>query len=151
MGLHCREVFLLLHIPPPCKLVETLHSGTAEQCLLQARTGATGVQMMSVNNLARPLPCFPHPPFLFCRLPPRQIKLLISDGGQVVMPAATDAGGEVPDWAYKRSPVELKAAMQAAQRKRQQDEVCSPSNPLFLALLPQVFQRIHSVHLTLKD
>lgn len=49
-------------------------------------------------------------------------RLLTEFVGQVVMPAA-DAGGEVPDWVYKRSPVELKAAMQAAQRKRQQDEV----------------------------
>lgn len=39
------------------------------------------------------------------------------------MPGQTGAGGEVPDWVFKRTPAELKAAMQAAQRKRQQDEV----------------------------
>ena len=51
------------------------------------------------------------------------------------MPAATESGGEVPDWVFKRSPVELKAAMQAAQRKRQQDEVCSLNDSLLILLL----------------
>ena len=64
------------------------------------------------------------------------------------MPAASDAGGEVPDWVYKRSPVELKAAMQAAQRKRQQDEVCLPSNALFsLPCCQNVSDRVHCVQL----
>lgn len=38
------------------------------------------------------------------------------------MPSASDPG-EVPEWVFKRSPAELKAAMQAAQRRREQDEV----------------------------
>ena len=41
------------------------------------------------------------------------------------MPAAAGRDEDLPEWVYRRSPAELKAAMHAAQRKRQQDEVSS--------------------------
>lgn len=42
---------------------------------------------------------------------------------KVLLPAAVGKDEEVPDWIFQRSPAELKAGVQAAQRKRQQDEV----------------------------
>lgn len=67
-----------------------------------------------------------------------------SCGWQVVLPAGPEGTEQVQDWVFKRTPAELKAAMQEAKRKREQSEVSSSHSaaPCLEFLPPQYFQSL---------